>query len=37
VQFGGDGSQGYTPCGDIVLAKETTWGNIKSLYGKQEK
>jgi hypothetical protein len=31
VHFGGDGTQGYTPCG-VIPTKETTWGHIKNLY-----
>lgn len=33
VHIGGDGSQGYTPCG-VVPIEPTTWGKVKTLYSK---
>ena len=34
VQFGNgrDGLTGFTPCNDIVPARQTSWGKIKTLY-----
>jgi hypothetical protein len=32
VHFGGDGSEGYTPCG-LTPAKATTWGKLKTTFG----
>ena len=34
VHFGGDGSQGYTPCG-VVPVLPSTWGKIKQQYQDQ--
>ena len=31
VHFGGDGSQGYTPCG-VTPTQRTTWGTLKRTY-----
>ena len=31
VHFGGDGSEGHTPCG-FTPTRETTWGRIKAKY-----
>lgn len=33
VHFGGNGSQGYTPCG-VTAVQPTTWGKIKTMYRK---
>lgn len=33
VHLGGDGSQGYTPCGVVPVA-DATWGKIKAMYAK---
>ena len=31
VHFGGDGSEGYTPCSPVPT-RPTTWGRLKSMY-----
>ena len=35
VHFGGDGSEGFTPCG-LVPTRPSTWGRLRSMYRDEE-